>query len=276
MVSRLCASGNVTRRSSGKNARECGLPERFASSPPPDCGLGPLRTDEPTSPVAKQRKPFALAARLASMAILMPLVMSCAGMPPQAEQMQLASSPEAGVVAFGRVRWINNDVERFEYKTVLGWNIWPQLLRLEDGKTKALGVEKRGTFVWRLPVGTYLLHQVQWFDPWDGPHRLEPKVAFQLGNEKQAHCLGTMTIDLTSSRDLIGGLRIQSFKVEIMDDCNQQSQAFSARASNRDIEISKALMVHGAAIPTRPSDLERKDQVFDILRALIPGLMTIR
>ena len=187
-----------------------------------------------------------------------------------------ASGTEAGTIAFGRVRWINNGVERSEYKTALGWNIWPHLLRLEDGKTKTLSVEKSGDFEWSLPAGTYLLHQLHWFDPWDGPHRLEPKVAFQLGNEGQAHCLGTMTVALTSKRDIIGGLRVERFTVEITDDCDQQSQAFLARVGYQDIEIRKALMVHGAEIPTRPSDLERKDRLFEILRALIPGLMTIQ
>ena len=66
-----------------------------------------------------------------------------------------AIGTEAGTIAFGRVRWINNGVERSEYKTALGWNIWPHLLRLEDGKTKTLSVEKSGDFEWSLPAGTY-------------------------------------------------------------------------------------------------------------------------
>ena len=203
--------------------------------------------------------------------------MSCAGTAPRTGQAESpASGPEAGTIAFGRVRWINNGVERSEYKTGLGWNIWPHALRLEDGNARTLSVEKNGDFEWRLPVGTYLLHQLHWFDPWDGPHRLEPKVAYQLPNEGQAHCLGTLTIALTSKRDLIGGLWVQSFKVEIMDDCDQQSQAFAARVGNQDIKIRKALMVHGAEIPSRPDNLERKDRLYDILRTLIPGLMTIQ
>lgn len=111
---------------------------------------------ESASPIGKRYKRLTVVTRLVFLISLIPLAISCAGTaPPMGQAESPAIGTEAGTIAFGRVRWINNGVERSEYKTALGWNIWPHLLRLEDGKTKTLSVEKSGDFEWSLPAGTY-------------------------------------------------------------------------------------------------------------------------
>jgi hypothetical protein len=179
------------------------------------------------------------------------------------------------VIAFGRIRWVQNGEQRTDYRSALGWNILPEFLRLEDDELGTLGVEENGSFAWLLPRGTYLLHQLRWFDSWDGWHRLEPKVAFQLIEGAHAYCLGTLVVELQGKRDLIGGLWIKSVRISVEDNCGALTDDFIARYADKTFTIHRSLMIHSLEIPDRPEQLEEKDKLRDFLRAITPGLMTI-
>jgi hypothetical protein len=179
-------------------------------------------------------------------------------------------------LVYGRIRWIENGEERTEYKHSYGWNIWPQFLRIDDMESGALSVEADGSFAWKMPRGTYLFHQIYWFDSWDGQHRLTPKVAFQIPVDANAYCLGTLVISVQGKRDIIGGLWLKGVKVKIEDDCEDRDRQFRTRYRDQDLSIAKSLMIFDPRMPKRPEQLEEKDKFQDFIRAITPGLMTIQ
>jgi hypothetical protein len=120
-----------------------------------------------------------------------------------------------------------------------------------------------------------LLHQIHWFDAWDGHHRLPPKVAFQVPYGAHAYCLGTLVIDLNGKRDIIGGLWVKDWKVHVEDDCGHMASQFRSRYADPDLRLAKSLIIYDPRIPNRPDQLEEKDQVQDFMNAITPGLMTI-
>jgi hypothetical protein len=187
----------------------------------------------------------------------------------------ISTKLENEAIAYGRIRWIENGKDRENYKSSLGWNIQPRFLRMDDMQTGALNVGADGIFTWRFSSGTYLIHQIHWFDAWDGHHRLTPKVAFNIPPDGRAYCLGTLVIDLQSKRDIIGGLWVQGWTIRIEDECDSLHQQFSATMPESSMEYSKSLMIHNQDIPDRPEQLENKDKALEFIRAIIPGLMTI-
>jgi hypothetical protein len=135
----------------------------------------------------------------------------------------------------------------------------------------SLRIEPEGHFYWVLPKGTYLMHQIHWFDPIDGPHRIDPRVAFYVPSGAQALCIGTLKVDIQGKRDLIGGLWIKGRTISVEDEC----ESMSLQHVTPDLEKKRLLMVHNHGLPDRPEHLESQDQLIDFIRAIIPGLMTI-
>ncbi|MEE9614528.1 MAG: hypothetical protein V3W31_06180 [Thermodesulfobacteriota bacterium] len=172
------------------------------------------------------------------------------------------------VLVFGRIRWFDNEKEK-ERVTAL------QALRIEDMKKGTIKVERvgyDGRFFAVLPRGTYIVHQLDWFDIWDGPHWLVPKVAFQVADDQQAYYLGTLVINIRTKRNIIGGLRVKGWEINIEDEGNEMMEVFRKRYPDHEIKVAKALMVHDPSIP-RIEELENKRVLLDVLRALSFGVM---
>lgn len=179
------------------------------------------------------------------------------------------------VLVFGRIRWIQNGEERTDYQSGYGWNIRPQYYRLEDGQHGTLGVAEDGTFTWQLPRGTYLAYQLKWFDSWDGWHRLPLRLAFQAPQAHQAYCVGTLIVKLQAKRDLIGGLWIKDWNLELEDSCAEDQLWFAARYANLTLPLEKSLLVYDPDIPDTIQALEKKDDLADTLRAIYPLFMPV-
>ena len=179
------------------------------------------------------------------------------------------------VIFFGRIRWIENDVERTDYKSTLGWYISPHYYRIDDEENGTLEVNKNGYFTWRLPEGTYLAYQLTWFDSWDGFHHLPLRLAFQAQQAQKAYCVGTITVKLQTKRDLIGGLRIKHWELDLNDSCEQDLKWFQARYVNLKIPIEKSLLVYNSTIPSNIKVLERKVKFEDFMRAIYPLFMPV-
>jgi len=178
-------------------------------------------------------------------------------------------------LVFGRIRWIQNDVERTDYRNAYGWNIWPQYFRIEDETNGALGVDEKGYFTWQLPKGTYIAYHLKWFDSWDGWHRLPLRLAFQVPEGQKAYCIGAITVKLEAKRDLIGGLWIKRWELELDDTCEKDLQWFQERYANLNIPIEKSLLVYDPGIPEDIHGLERKEQGADFMRAIYPLFMPV-
>jgi len=112
-------------------------------------------------------------------------------------------------LVYGHIRMLENGEERYRDSPSTYASISPRYLRLEDMEQGALTIEPDGRFFWVLPGGTYMLHQVNWFDNWDGPHRIDPRLAFYVPTAINALCIGSLTIDIQGKRDFIGGLWIK-------------------------------------------------------------------
>lgn len=180
-------------------------------------------------------------------------------------------SLNTNALVYGRVQWFENGVERKTEKNTIGLNISPRYLRIEDRGEGSLRIEPDGHFYWELPKGTYLMHQIHWFDPIDGPHRIDPRVAFYVPSVGQALCIGTLKVDIQGKRDLIGGLWIKGRTISVEDEC----ESISLQHVTPDLEKKRLLMVHNHGLPDRPESLENRDQLIDFIRAIMPGLMTI-
>ncbi len=203
------------------------------------------------------------------------LTTGCASLDGQAPRGTTASSLGNDALVYGRIRWIENGEERDSYKHSYGWNISPMYLRTEDMHEGQLGVESDGTFIWKLPRGRYIFHQIYWFDSWDGQHRFTPKVAFQIPEGANTFCLGTLVIDLIGKRDIIGGLRVKNIDIGIKDDCKLLANEFRLSYPDPDLQHARSLMIFNEQIPDRPEALENRDRTNDFLRAILPGLRTL-
>lgn len=174
-------------------------------------------------------------------------------------------------LVYGRIHWLENGEERYKDKGSAYESISPRYLRVEDTENGSLSIEPDGRFFWVLPEGTYILHQIHWFDPWDGPHRVDPRVAFYVPSGDMALCIGTLQVDIQGKRDIIGGLWMKGRSIEIQDEC----AGMDSSAIDPSLDKKRLLMVHNHGLPDRPEALENRDQLIDFIRAIMPGLMTI-
>lgn len=175
------------------------------------------------------------------------------------------SSVGKDVLIFGRISWFENGEEKKRSITL-------KVMRAEDMKKGTIKVEKDGSFFALLPKGTYVVHQLDWWDPWDGPHWLVPKAAFRAADDQRAYYLGTLVVDIKAKRDMIGGLWVKGVGVGIEDEENEAMEAFRKRYSDQEIKVANALMVHDRSIP-RIEELENKRVLLDVLRSLYFGVM---
>jgi hypothetical protein len=201
------------------------------------------------------------------------LLTACASTPsPDNTTSQIdLQSLDGKTLVYGRIRWLENGAEKNTGEDARNQSISPKYLRIEDMEQGALTVEADGHFFWVLPEGTYMLHQIHWFDPWDGPHRINPSIAFYVPGEQEALCIGTLNVDILGKRDVIGGLWIKGRSITIDDECEDIYQ----QHINPELNQMTLLMAHNQGLPDRPEALENRDKLIDFIRAIIPGLMTI-
>jgi hypothetical protein len=187
-----------------------------------------------------------------------------------------AVSLDENALVFGRIRWRENGIEREVYKSGgLGWNLYPLVLNVADKQTRRFAVKSDGRFYWVLPKGRYMLYRLNWFDPVDGWHRVEPKVAFQAEGNPGAYYLGVLIVEIAAKRDFLGGLWIKGVSVSVNDETEQDAPAFRGRYADPDLTLAKALMLHDPRLPEDPR-LERKARLAEIMRSLYFGLMTLQ
>lgn len=185
-----------------------------------------------------------------------------------------AASLGQDILVYGRLRWLDNDEERTEYRSTWGWNVWFPYFRTQDAQSGRFFVEEDGSFTWRIPKGSYLFYRIDFRDAWDGMHYVEPKVSFEATNSAQAICLGTLVINLKSRRDLIGKLWINGLQIRVDDECDALSTQFHAKYTDPSIVDAKSLMRFDPNMAI-PAELQRRNQIGDLFRILTPGLMTI-
>ena len=206
------------------------------------------------------------------------MLTGCAiGLEKTADPDTAAESLGNNVLVFGRLRWIENGALRDVYKKGgLGWNIYPMILNMSSMEKRTLPVEPDGRFYWILPKGTYMLYRLSWFDPIDGQHRLESKIAFQAVGENQGYYLGVLEIKIEGKRDFLGGLWIKSVAAQIRDEAEQDVLAFRERHSDTNLTLAKSLMVIDDRLPKDPK-LEQKAKLAELLQSISFGLlMTIQ
>lgn len=178
------------------------------------------------------------------LSIIMMLILSgCAsGAAKKAPPSTPLASLGDNALVFGNLKWFEND-ENKRRTISLG------IMRAEDMKKGTIKVEKDGRFYAVVPKGTYIIHRIDWRDPWDGPHWFVPQVSFKIANNQHAYYVGTLVVEIETARDILGSLLIKGVTVHIEDEEGAAMEAFNIKYPNQEIEIAKTLMVHDTSIP---------------------------
>jgi len=191
----------------------------------------------------------------------------------KAPENTLAENLGSDVLAFGRLRWIDNGEERTDYRSGWGWNIWLRYFR-DDGNTYNHGlfvVEKDGQFTWRIPRGSYVYYQVGWREPSNGLQYLIPNIRFDAAGDAHALCLGTLTIDITTQRDILGGHWLRTAQVQVDNDCDLLTERFRSLYQDKNIVVGTSLMRFDANVSI-PESLKFRNSLMGIQRVLNPNL----
>jgi hypothetical protein len=176
------------------------------------------------------------------------------------------------VLAFGRLRWIDNGQERQDYRSGWGWNVWLRYFRESSSDMGLFVVEKDGQFTWRIPQGSYVYYQVGWRDPAIGLQYLVPKVRFNVRTNANAVCLGTLIIDITTKRDLFGGHWLRNAGIQVDDDCDLLAERFQSLYKDKNLVVSKSIMEFDEHLRL-PKSFEARNSLIGILRTLNPNLV---
>ena len=160
----------------------------------------------------------------------------------KAPENTLAQTLGSDVLVFGRLRWRDNGEERSDYRSGWGWNVWLRYLRDNGRDIGLFVVEKDGQFTWRIHQGSYTYYQVGWREPSNGIQYLVSKVRFDAKNDADALCLGTLTINITTSRDLVGSHWLRNAQIQVDDDCDLLTNRFRSLYKDKDIVVGKSLM----------------------------------
>ncbi len=172
--------------------------------------------------------------------------------------------PDEAVI-FGRVRLIENGKEKEDYSSITE-SLVMRLVRMEDERDMAnKPIKNNGTFLWRIPRGTYLMRRLRWHE-FRGSYHLYPQVAFQIGADANAYYLGTVELKAEVSRPLIMKMKVKGLRVTVQDEYEKDSGILARHIHHNKGGFKKALMVHNHSLPCRDSDFERNRS--SIIRAL--------
>ena len=148
------------------------------------------------------------------------------------------------------------------------------LIRIEDEQALAVKrVRPDGTFLWKVPRGTYLLTRLRWWE-FRGWFPMRPQIAFQVGTDAEAYYLGTLRIDAEIERSALS-VKIKRFTIAVADEYGQDVQILTRQIPGFQGGIKKALMVHDARIPVVTESEVKQSTFINILRSLGFGLMTV-
>jgi len=187
------------------------------------------------------------------------------------EAMEQLAPGEA--LIFGRMRMMDNGKEKERYITTTE-QLDMMLVRIEDEQALAVKrVREDGTFLWKVPRGTYLLTRLRWWE-FRGWFPLRPRIAFQVGTDARAYYLGTLRIDAEIERSALS-VKLKGFAVQVADEYERDAQLLSTQLPAYQGRVEKALMVHDERIPAVAESEVKQSTVINILRSLGFGLMTI-
>jgi len=187
------------------------------------------------------------------------------------EAMERLAPGEA--LIFGRMRMTDNGKEKERYITTTE-QLDMMLVRIEDEQALAVKrVREDGTFLWKVPRGTYLLTRLRWWE-FRGWFPLRPRIAFQVGTDAQAYYLGTLRIDAEIERSALS-VKLKGFAVQVADEYDRDAPLLSKQLPAFQGSVEKALMVHDARIPAVTESEVKQSIVLDVLRSLGFGLMTV-
>ena len=180
---------------------------------------------------------------------------------------QLVAGTNTSMVV-GRIEWLEKGVPKNNESGLLAFSIAPQLLRLEDRKRIAGELQASGEFVWQLQPGTYVINRINYRDPWSGNYFFVPRVAFRIENPGTAYYVGTLRVDFSPERDLIGGMSGTAF-FTIEDDYAVAEAKSLADFRSRTVE--KHLMIRDERLPTTIDTTAEFNLAIQIINALLLG-----
>ena len=187
------------------------------------------------------------------------------------ETMEQLAPGEA--LIFGRMRMTDNGKEKEHYITTTE-QLDMMLVRVEDEQALAVKrVREDGTFLWRVPRGTYLLTRLRWWE-FRGWFPLRPRTAFQVGPDARVYYLGTLRIDVETERSALS-VKLKRFTVQVADEYERDATLLLKQIPAFQGSVQKALMVHDARIPAVTESEVKQSTVLDVLRSLGFGLMTV-
>jgi hypothetical protein len=174
---------------------------------------------------------------------------------------------------FGRMRMIDNGKEKENYLSATD-QLDMMLVRIEDEQALAVKrIRPDGTFLWKVPRGTYLLTRLRWWE-FRGWFPMRPQIAFQVGPDAQVYYLGTLSINAEIERSALS-IKLKRFNVAVTDEYEQDAQLLTKQLPNFQGHVEKALMIHDSRIPAVTESEVKQSAVIDILRSLGFGLMTL-
>ena len=174
---------------------------------------------------------------------------------------------------FGRMRMIDNGKEKESYASATE-QLDMMVYRIEDELALAVRrVKEDGTFLWKVPRGTYLLTRLRWWE-FRGWFPIRPQIVFQVGPDAGAYYLGTLRIEAEIERSALT-VKIKRFTIAVADEYGQDVQLLTRQLPNFQGRVEKALMVHDARIPAVTEAEVKQSTFIDILRSLGFGLMTV-
>jgi hypothetical protein len=187
------------------------------------------------------------------------------------ESMESLAPGEA--LIFGRMRMIDNGKEKENYLSATD-QLDMMLVRIEDEQALAVKrIRPDGTFLWKVPRGTYLLTRLRWWE-FRGWFPMRPRIAFQVGTNAGAYYLGTLRINAEIERSALS-IKLKRFNVAVTDEYEQDAQLLTKQLPNFQGHVEKALMIHDSRIPAVTESEVKQSTVIDILRSLGFGLMTL-
>ncbi len=174
---------------------------------------------------------------------------------------------------FGRLRMKDNGREKENYLSFTD-QLDMMLVRVED--EQALSVKRvraDGTFLWKVPRGTYLLTRLRWWET-RGWFPIRPRIAFQVGLGAGAYYLGTLRIDAEVERSALS-VKLKQFSIAVADEFVGDAQLLTKQLPDFQGHVEKALMVHDSRIPEITESEVKQSAVINVLRSLGFGLMTV-
>ncbi len=174
---------------------------------------------------------------------------------------------------FGRLRMIDNGREKENYLSSTD-QLDMMLVRVED--EQALSVKRvrtDGTFLWKVPRGTYLLTRLRWWEI-RGWFPMRPRIAFQVGPGAGAYYVGTLRIDAEIERSALS-VKLKQFSIAVSDEFEGDAQLLTKQLPDFQGHVEKTLMVHDSRIPEITESEVKQTAVISVLRSLGFGLMTV-